>query len=331
MSDASPETPPPRTPAAPPEPGSAPPPLPPSAPPPGAAPLPGTAPTPGASAATAPVPQDTDDTRHVHFRRLSRHPVTLSIGVTLAIAALVVGTLASGVILIGLGAAIGAFLLALLIVFLLASGKAKEDFFRAYADGRGLNRLGKGLLPPGTPLLRRGDDRYAHQIMRGALPGGLEGTLALYTYEETHRDSDGDRQTTYYHFTVVLADVPESAVHVGELYCQRRVGFRFLDSAEDVFRTRERITLESEALDQRCEIFAGRGEDPNWIRQLFQPSFVHWLGDEAPDGIAFELVAGLLCVNVKGHLDSAADLDRMSEAAAAIAQRVREESLETAV
>jgi hypothetical protein len=61
--------------------------------------------------------------------------------------------------------------------------------------------------------------------MRGALPGGLEGTLALFTYEETHRDSDGDRQTTYYHFTVVLADVPESAVHARELYCQRRVGF----------------------------------------------------------------------------------------------------------
>ena len=128
--------------------------------------------------------------------------------------------------------------------------------------------------------------------MRGVLPGGLDGTLALYTYEETHSDSDGDRQTTYYHFTVVLTDIPESALRVGELYVQRRVGFRFLDSAEDVFRTRERITLESEDLDQRAEIFAGRNEDQNWIRQLFAPSFVHWLADEAPDGFAFELVPG---------------------------------------
>lgn len=293
----------------------------PAAPPPGAVPPPG----------SAPVPQDTDDTRRVHLRRLARHPITLSIGITLAIVALIAGTLASGVILIGLAAAVGTFLLVMLIVFMLASGKAKEDFFRAYAEACGLSRVDKGGLPPGTPLLRRGDDRYAHQIMSGTLPGGLEGLVALYTYEETHRDSDGDRQTTYVHFTVVIADIPESARHVGELYAQRRVGFRFLDSAEDVFRTRERITLESEALDQRAEIFAGRGENQNWLRQLFSPTFVHWLGDEAPDGTAFELVAGMLCVNVKGHLESAAELDQMCEAAAVIARRVREESLETAV
>jgi hypothetical protein len=284
--------------------------------------------------ATAPVvetsvPQDTDDTRDIHFKRLVKHPVTVSLGSTLAIAAFVVGTLAAGAA-VGSAAAAGALLLTGLIVFLLASGKAKEDFFRAYSEERGLSREQKGGLPGGTPLLRRGDDRYAHHIMRGTLPGGMDGTVALYTYEETHRDADGDRQTTYCHFTVVLADVPESAPRVGELYVQRRVGFRFLDSAEDVFRTRERVTLESEALDQRCEIFAGRGEDQNWIRQLFAPSFVHWLGDEAPDGFAFELVAGLLCVNEKGHHDTAVELDALCEAAAVVASRIREESLEAA-
>jgi hypothetical protein len=276
-----------------------------------------------------PVPQDTDDTRGIHFKRLVRHPVTLSLGSTVAISAFVIATVAAGAA-IGAAAAAGAVVLTVLIVFLLASGKAKEDFFRAYSEGRGLSREQKGGLPGGTPLLRRGDDRYAHHIMRGSLPGGLDGTLALYTYEETHRDADGDRQTTYYHFTVVLADIPESAPRVGELYVQRRVGFRFLDSAEDVFRTRERVTLESEALDQRCEIFTGRNEDQNWIRQLFAPTFVHWLGDEAPDGFAFELVAGLLCINVRGHHDNAAELDGLCEAAAVVASRIREESLEAA-
>jgi hypothetical protein len=275
------------------------------------------------------VPEDTDDTRGVHFKRLLRHPVTLSLGSTAAIVAFLVVTLTVGAA-IGAAAAAGAALLTVLIVFMLASGKAKEDFFRAYADGRGLSREQKGELPGATPLLRRGDDRYAHQIMRGALPGGIDGTLALYTYEDHYTDSKGRRQTTYVHFTVVLCDVPQSAPRIGELYVQRRVGFRFLDSAEDIFRTRERIELESEALDERCEIFAGRGEDHNWIRQLFSPSFVHWLGDEAPDGLAFELVAGLLCVNVRGHHDSATELDSFCEAAAVIASRIREESLETA-
>ena len=100
--------------------------------------------------------------------------------------------------------------------------------------------------------------------MSGTLPGGAEGAIALYTYEDTDRDSDGNSQTTYVNFTVVISDIPESAPHVRELYCQRRVGFRFLDSAEDVFRTRKRIELESVELDERCEIFAGRDQDPNF-------------------------------------------------------------------
>jgi hypothetical protein len=298
-----------------------------SMPPPGAEAAPE---NPAAEAPAPPVPQDTDDTRSVHFKRFIRHPVTLSLGATVAISALIAGALGAG-IAIGAAAAGAAVVLTVLIVFMIANAKAKHDFYSAYAEGRSLSRIDKGGLAPGTPFLRRGDDRYAHHIMRGTLPGGVDGTVALYTYEETDTDSEGDRQTTYYHFTVVLADIPESARHVGELYAQRRVGFRFLDSAEDVFRTRERITLESEALDQRAEIFAAPGEDQNWLRQLFSPTFVHWLGDEAPDGTAFELVAGLLCVNVRGHLDNAADLDQICESAAVIATRIREESREAKV
>ena len=45
----------------------------------------------------AAVPQDTDDTRSLHFRRLIGHPVTLSLGATVAIAALVAGALAAGI------------------------------------------------------------------------------------------------------------------------------------------------------------------------------------------------------------------------------------------
>ena len=47
-----------------------------------------------------------------------------------------------------------------LVAFLIASGKAKEDFFSAYATARGLNRSGTTSLPPTTPLLRKGDKRY---------------------------------------------------------------------------------------------------------------------------------------------------------------------------
>src|SRR5688500_8247836 len=129
------------------------------------------APPPGAATAA---PLDTDDTRSQHLGRLARHPVTLSLGATAAIAALFAGAMATESITIGAAAAAGALLLTALIVFVLASGRAKEDFFRAYADGRGLSRAGSGTLPPATPLLRRGDKRYAHQIMRGSLPGEVD-------------------------------------------------------------------------------------------------------------------------------------------------------------
>ena len=298
-----------------------------SAPPPEAEELPGD-PPPNEPSAT--VPLDTDDTRSLHFRRLIGSPVTLSLTATIAIIAVIAGALTVG-IAIGGAAGLAVVILALVIVFAIASGRAKSDFFNAYSQGRGLSQIERGVLPPGTPFLRRGDDRYAHHIMRGRLPGDYDGTVALYTYEDTDTDSEGNRQTTYYHFTVVLADIPESARFVGELYAQRRVGFRFLDSTEDIFRTRERVELESEALDKRAEIFAAKGENQNWLRQLFSPKFVYWLGDEAPDGTAFELVAGLLCVNVKGHLDNATDLDELCESAGVIAQRIREESAETPV
>jgi hypothetical protein len=282
-----------------------------------------------AAAQATRVPQDTDDTRRQHFARLVKHPLTLSLGSTAAIAAFVFATMFVNPA-VGAAAAVGVILLTLLIVFLIASGRATEDFFRAYADGRALSREKKGHLPGATPLLRKGDERHGTQIMRGALPSGIEGTVSRYTYEEHSTDSRGRRHTSYYNFTVVLTEIPESALQLGELYCQRRVGFRFLDGAEDIFRTRERVTLESETLDERFEIFAGRDQDPNWLRQLFSPTFVAWLGESAPEDFAFEVVAGLLCVNVTGHLDSAAELDSLCGAASVVAGRLHEESTETA-
>ena len=65
-----------------------------------------------------------------------------------------------------------ALLVLLMVVWLLANARAHEDFFTAYADGRGLTRIdGKSNLPPLTPLLQKGDHRYAEQRFNGVLPG----------------------------------------------------------------------------------------------------------------------------------------------------------------
>lgn len=275
------------------------------------------------------LPDDADDLRGAHFKRLmNKSWVLLAIGV-LAIGAGVVGASAIGAAAGGV-AFLATILIALAIVFAIADRRSADDFFEVYAQQRGMTLVhGKGKLPPRTPLLRKGDERYAERTMLGPLAAGFDGTLALYTYEEHSTNSDGNRQTSYYRYTVGLLEVPECAGFVPELYCQRKVGLRAFEGFEDLFRTsKERVTLESEALLDRYEIFAGKGQDPIWLRQLFAPTFIVWLTDAAPGEFAFELVNGTLCCFVKGHKESSAELDRVAAASAAVAGRLREEARE---
>ncbi|HEX8050078.1 MAG TPA: hypothetical protein VF504_01305, partial [Solirubrobacterales bacterium] len=262
-----------------------------------------------AHAAAATAPDDADDLRGFHFKRLLRKPLTwILIGVFALIGAAAGAAIVGPVI--GLAALVGVVLLGLLIVFGIADSKAADAFFETYAQQRGLTLGGKTTLPRVTPLLKKGDDRYANRTLTGQIGDGIEGTLALYTYEEETRDSDGDKQTSYYRYTLGLVEVPDCVAHCPELYCQRKFGLRALEKFEDVFRTKkERVKLESEALDEKYEIFAGKEQDAIWLRRLFAPTFIVWLTDSAPDKFAFELVDGNLCCYVNGHKENAEDLD----------------------
>ncbi len=272
-------------------------------------------------------PDDADDLRGFHFKQLLSRPLTWLV---IAFFVLVVGIAAA----VYLGAAIGAgvagamLLVSLLIVFAIADSRAEDAFFAAYAAQRGLRLGRRHMLPPLTPLLRKGDNRYAERTLRGPLAEDVTGTLALYTYEEESTDSKGNRQTNYYRYTVGLVEVPETIAHIPELICQRKFGLRALEKLEDTFRNKQRVKLESEALDERYEIFAEADQDQLWLRRLFSPTFIVWLSEEAPEKFAFELGTGLLCCYVKGHEKSSAELDAVSAATAAVARRLREESLQ---
>jgi len=123
--------------------------------------------------------------------------------------------------------------------------------------------------------------------------------------------------------------LPESVAHVPELYCQRKFGLRSLEKFEDVFRhSKERVKLESEVLDEKYEIFAGKGQDAVWLRRLFSPTFIVWLTESAPKKFAFELVDGTLCCYVSGHKKKAEELDEICAATAAVAKRLHDESTE---
>ena len=274
------------------------------------------------------LPDDADDLRGFYFGQLLRKSLTK---VLLAIEVVVAGV-AGAVFLgpaIGAAIAVGALLLGLLIVFALADSHSEGAFFNVYGEQRGMVVYGRSRLPEATPLLRKGDDRYAERTLEGELGDGVKGMLALYTFEEESTDSKGNRQTNYYRYTVGLAQVPECAGFLPELYCQRKSGLRTLEKLEDVFRgSKERVKLESEALDERYEIFSATGQDPNRMRQLFSPTFIVWLAESAPEKFAFELVGGNLCCYVSGHRKKADELDTMRAATAAVATRLREEARE---
>ncbi len=67
----------------------------------------------------------------------------------------------------------------------------------------------------------------------------------------------------------------------------------------------------------------------NRARQVLSPSFLVWLESHSPEAYAFELVAGSLVCNVKGHKKSAAELDILCTASAAVARRLADEAAET--
>jgi len=156
-------------------------------------------PTPPAAAQ----PDDANDLRGFHFQRLIRKPLTVWLIAGATLLALIAGVALAGPVP-GLIAAVVVVLAGIGIVFAIADSKAADSFFSVYAEQRSLVLGEKSTLPSATPLLRKGDDRYAERTLSGALAPGVDGTLALYTYEEVTVDSNGDRQTSYYHYTVGL-------------------------------------------------------------------------------------------------------------------------------
>ena len=260
------------------------------------------------------------------LRRTIASPVALIALAVIVVGAALAGGIAAGATIAAIAAAAAAIFW-FLTVLGVAIRRAQNAFYGAYAEQRGLRWDRHGAAPPATPLLRRGDTRRVDESFAGTLPGGLSGQLALYTYEERSGGSGGQAKELH-HFTIVLSELPGLQARLPGLFVQRRSGFRFLDGAEDIFRANERIELESEALDRKCEIFADRSCDANWLRQLFSPSFVDFLAEGSPEGFAFEVENGTLCVNVNRYRGKAEELDELCTAAATVAKRITDEAAE---
>jgi hypothetical protein len=197
----------------------------------------------------------------------------------------------------------------------------------------------QGALPELTPLLCRGDKRYASEIANVELAPGVDGTCAHYVYVVT--DDDGPDKS--YPFEVVLTSIPESIGFAPRVLCHWRKGplagasdelsdalGALFGRDDDTSALPDRsVRLESEALEERYELKVDHDLGENWVRQLFSPSFAAWLADRAPEGMGFELIDGALCVYMPGKVDEAGRA-AVVRAAAEVAGRIRNEALEEA-
>jgi len=221
---------------------------------------------------------------------------------------------------------------ALWATWMLAGFKASSSFLDSYAKSRGL-KVGDGEVPvKATPLLREGVGRGTSWTMGGEVAPGIDGTLAQFYYEVPTLDTDGTPSTNKVYFTIGVVELPECAALVPELYCKRKSGLRSLEKLEDAFRVgKKRVTLESEALADRYEIFTRQDQDDVWLRRLFSPSFIVWLTESPPEKFVFELVDGTLVAYIPDSHEDIVSLDAVLAATGAVATRLREEAAETTV
>ena len=191
----------------------------------------------------------------------------------------------------------------------------------AYASARGLDYVADHAIRPVTPLLLSGGGKSDRPAAEGELPGGLEGFVA---HHRTAAGGSAGRE-----LTVVVSRVPESLGFVRAMSCRSRKVevVRSYTNLEYLGRWR-RLQLESTRFNELYELDVLEGQREAWVRQLFSPIFIDRLASEAADGFCFELNEGHLCVAEPATLTEPADIDRLCEAAADVAKRIRQESLE---
>jgi hypothetical protein len=272
---------------------------------------------------------DANQLRTAKFKELMRRKIAW--GTILAISLLVLIVLiAAGIALIGVAAAAVVALFGILVVFLIADGKAEDAFFDSYCETHGLTRIENPEIGELTPLLRKGDERNTKEIFHGTLAPGVEGDLVLFTYTEVYHDSKGNRNEDNYDFTLIHVEMPQIVEHMPDLRVQNQSGFKFLEGVEDKFRGKhERVTLESEAMRDRYEVFVAKEQDPIWVRRLFSPSFIVWLTEQPPNKFAFELENGHLIAYLPNHEDDVEGLEQVTSVGTFVASRLLDEIAET--
>ncbi|MFL5832761.1 MAG: hypothetical protein ACJ76B_02120 [Solirubrobacterales bacterium] len=192
------------------------------------------------------------------------------------------------------------------------------DASSAYAElaaSRGLEQLPSFDPGPLTPLIVEAKGQPLHPAARGSLGEGVDGVVGqlAYTRNKTFR------------FHVALTEIPAATAFAPRVFCIRR-GRSTRDDEFYGFEARHsKLWTESTALNERFDVSTSPYQDPNWLRQLFSPSFVDWLGTKPPADFSFELAYGALLGSIEEDDPGAAGLAALCDATAHVADRISRE------
>lgn len=192
-----------------------------------------------------------------------------------------------------------------------------------FAEAHGLAHSKTVSLPEQGNLLTRGG--RIEGAVTGQLPGGVDGTLAHYTYTYTTTDSDNHTTTHHRFFTIVVSSIPESIGFMPSL------GFVGAESEMSGFGgaigEAVQVDLGEDKGLKGSHCYRYKGSSENWTMQLFSPALVDWLARSEAD-FGFELANGVLCSSRKSYLEDPAAMVALCEEAAHVTAVIREESLE---
>jgi hypothetical protein len=195
----------------------------------------------------------------------------------------------------------------------------------AYAAAHGLqHRAASFGLPKATQLMRHGFMQEVPSLANGELPRGAgEGWLALVNYAYEGR-SEIERSP----FTLVLVGALASTDFAIRVLCHdRRLDERDRsnpDADREVVNLDDKeVHLESDRFLERYAVSTDGDQDQVAVWQLFSPSLIQWLTEEAPERFSFELQDGALACFVPGYTAEEAELDALCAGAARVLARVR--------
>ncbi len=208
------------------------------------------------------------------------------------------------------------------------SGKQSGGALRQFAEQRGLTFTDKAKLPGSTLLSMTAEAESTH-IVSGDLPG-FKGLLSAYTITKPASNSNSKPIVT--ETNVALTRVPESIRYIPSLtardakvrgFSERLVG------AGGVIPIYDQLEFESIKFNTTYRVGVLKRQNESFVRQMFAPSFIDYLAEQAPEGCYFDLMFGVLMVAANKPLTTTEEIDSFCEFTARVADRVREECRES--